>query len=163
MRVVGLVCVVHGAVTLSGLHGVHRLVRMGSLAGFRRRARRLLVLGVRSRGSGGAGFPGQDVGVPAPPRPNAPTAVQRVHAYVKEAVIAGDFAVVGNDVFEVTVEVLDRILSPGGEMVTVVLGEGGADGVEEHLTEHLRQARPDVDLVVYDGGQENYPLFIAVE
>lgn len=34
----------------------------------------------------------QDVGVPAPPRPNAPTAVQRVHAYVKEAVIAGDFA-----------------------------------------------------------------------
>ncbi len=58
---------------------------------------------------------------------------------------------------------LDRILSPGGEMVTVVLGEGGGEGVEAHLTEYLRQSRPDVDLVVYDGGQENYPLFIAVE
>lgn len=78
-------------------------------------------------------------------------------------VIAGDFAVIGDNVFEVAVAVLDRILSPGGEMVTVVLGEGGAEGVEAHLTEHLRQARPDVDLVVYDGGQENYPLFIAVE
>jgi dihydroxyacetone kinase-like predicted kinase len=78
-------------------------------------------------------------------------------------VIAGDFAVIGESVADVTIAVLDRILSPGGEMVTVVLGEGGAGSVEAQLTEHLRQARPDVDLVVYDGGQENYPLFIAVE
>lgn len=34
----------------------------------------------------------KDVGVPAPPHQPAPTAVQRVHAYVKEAVIAGDMA-----------------------------------------------------------------------
>ena len=53
MRVVGLVPV------------VHRLGRMGSLAGFRSRGRRLLVLGVRSVWSRGAGFPGQDIGVPA--------------------------------------------------------------------------------------------------
>ena len=44
---------------------VHRLVRMGGIAGFRSRGRRLLVLGVRSVWSRGAGFPGQDIGVPA--------------------------------------------------------------------------------------------------
>ena len=48
-------------------------------------------------------------------------------------------------------------------MVTVVLGEGDSEGVEARVTEYLRQERPEVDLVVYDGGQENYPLFIAVE
>ncbi len=78
-------------------------------------------------------------------------------------VVAGDFAVVGQDVREVTIAVLDRILSPAGEMVTVVLGDGADDDVEAHLSAYLRQSRPEVDLVVYDGGQENYPLFIAVE
>lgn len=34
----------------------------------------------------------QDVGVPAPPNAPAPTAVQRVHAYVKEGVMAGELA-----------------------------------------------------------------------
>ena len=43
---------------------VHRLVRMGGIAGCRSRGRRLLVLGVRSGWSRGAGFPGEDVGVP---------------------------------------------------------------------------------------------------
>lgn len=78
-------------------------------------------------------------------------------------VIAGDFAVVGDQLVDVTYEVLDRILSPAAEMVTVVLGEGADPQLEEIIGGHLHTVRPDVDLVVYDGGQENYPLFIAVE
>jgi DAK2 domain fusion protein YloV len=78
-------------------------------------------------------------------------------------VVAGDFAVVGRDILEVTYEVLGRILSPGGEMVTVVFGEGADPQLEKSISAHLRTLRPDVDLVVYDGGQENYPLFVAVE
>ena len=77
--------------------------------------------------------------------------------------VAGDFAVVGQDILDVAYEVLGRILSPAGEMVTVVFGEGADPLLEESISEHLRALRPDVDLVVYDGGQENYPLFIAVE
>jgi fatty acid kinase len=71
--------------------------------------------------------------------------------------------VVGQDVLDVTYEVLERILSPAGEMVTVVFGDGADPILETQIGEHLRQLRPDVDLIVYDGGQENYPLFIAVE
>ncbi|MEJ7633223.1 DAK2 domain-containing protein [Aeromicrobium sp.] len=78
-------------------------------------------------------------------------------------VVAGDFAVVGRDILAVAYEVIDRILSPAGEMVTVVMGQGAEGMIEESISEYLRTMRPDVDLVVYDGGQENYPLFIAVE
>jgi dihydroxyacetone kinase-like predicted kinase len=78
-------------------------------------------------------------------------------------VVAGDFAVVGQDILAVAYEVIDRILSPAGEMLTVVTGEGAEGLIEESIAEYLRTLRPDVDLVVYDGGQENYPLFIAVE
>ncbi|MET0930096.1 MAG: DAK2 domain-containing protein [Aeromicrobium sp.] len=78
-------------------------------------------------------------------------------------VVTGDFAVVGDDVLEVARQVIDRILSPAGEMVTVVLGEGSDPLYEDAIGDYLRQTRPDVDLLVYDGGQENYPLFIAVE
>lgn len=78
-------------------------------------------------------------------------------------VVTGDFAVIGDDVLAVAYEVIDRILSPAGEMVTVVMGEGSDAGYESSLRDYLRALRPDVDLVVYDGGQENYPLFVAVE
>jgi len=78
-------------------------------------------------------------------------------------VVAGDFAVIGSDLATVTEEVLERILSPAAEMVTIVLGEGGDRAVEQQIEEYLRQSRPDVDLIVYEGGQENYPLFLAVE
>ena len=78
-------------------------------------------------------------------------------------VVAGDFAVVGQDILAVAYEVIDRILSPAGEMLTVVMGEDAEGLIEESISEYLRTLRPDVDLVVYDGGQENYPLFIAVE
>ena len=78
-------------------------------------------------------------------------------------VVTGDFAVIGDDVLQVAYEVIDKILSPAGEMVTVVLGEGSDPLYAESIREYLRGVRPDVDLVVYDGGQENYPLFIAVE
>jgi dihydroxyacetone kinase-like predicted kinase len=78
-------------------------------------------------------------------------------------VVTGDFAVIGDDVLAVAYEVLDRILSPAAEMATVVLGEGSDPFYADAIREHLRALRPDVDLMVYDGGQENYPLFIAVE
>jgi len=83
-------------------------------------------------------------------------------------VIAGDFAVIGGDVAEVTQLVLERILSPAAEMVTIVRGEAllqpdGDGSVIRQVEDYLREARPDVDLVVYEGGQENYPLFLAVE
>ena len=40
-------------------------------------------------------------------------------------VIAGDFAIVGQDAHTVAVDVIERLLGGGGELVTIVAGAGG--------------------------------------
>jgi uncharacterized protein len=78
-------------------------------------------------------------------------------------VVEGDFAVVGDDLGTVAREVLDRLLGGGGELVTLVRGADATDSLVDSAVKHVRSTRPDVDAVVYDGGQQRYPLLIAVE
>jgi DAK2 domain fusion protein YloV len=77
-------------------------------------------------------------------------------------VIEGDFVLVGDDLFTVATSVLQRLLGGGGELVTMVAGaESG--GLAERCASYLSSNHPTVDVVVYDGGQERYPLLVAVE
>jgi DAK2 domain fusion protein YloV len=78
-------------------------------------------------------------------------------------VVAGDFAFVGSDLDQVACDVVDRLLSPGVEMLTLVTGADTDPGLAERVAQHVRDQRVDVEVVVYDGGQEHYPLFVAVE
>ena len=79
-------------------------------------------------------------------------------------VIDGDFVVVGDDLGAVGVDVLGRLLSSGGELVTIVSGEGDADGaLAAACAAWVQEHHPVVDVVVYDGGQERYPLLVSVE
>jgi hypothetical protein len=77
-------------------------------------------------------------------------------------VVAGDFAVVGSDLRGVAIEILERLLGGGGELVTLVSGVG-SDGLADHCEAYLRQHHAVVDVVVYDGGQDRYPLLVSVE
>jgi hypothetical protein len=77
-------------------------------------------------------------------------------------VIEGDFAVVGQDLVAVATEVLERMLGAGGELVTLV-GGAGADGLARHCEEYVADRHAHVDVVVYDGGQDRYPLLMSVE
>ncbi|WP_084151828.1 DAK2 domain-containing protein [Nocardioides halotolerans] len=78
--------------------------------------------------------------------------------------IGGDFVVVGHDLTDVAHDVLGRLLGGGGEMVTLVSGEDDADGaLAQACAAWLEEEHPAVDVVVYDGGQERYPLLVAVE
>lgn len=77
-------------------------------------------------------------------------------------VIAGDFAVVGDDLGEVALVVLDRLLAAGGELVTLVSGDSGG-GLAEKASAWVEAEHPHVDVVVYDGGQERYQLLMSVE
>jgi hypothetical protein len=77
-------------------------------------------------------------------------------------VVAGDFAVVGSDLRAVAIEILERLLGGGGELVTLVAG-AASDGLTEHCEAYLRQHHAVVDVVVYDGGQDRYPLLMSVE
>jgi uncharacterized protein len=76
--------------------------------------------------------------------------------------VEGDFVLVGDDLFGVAVEVLERLLGGGGELVTVVAGAGGED-LAQRCAAHVASTHPTVDAVVYDGGQERYPVLLGVE
>jgi uncharacterized protein len=77
-------------------------------------------------------------------------------------VVEGDFVVVGDALFTVATDVLERLLGGGGELVTVV---AGADGEElaARCSAYLSSSHPTVDVVVYAGGQPRYPLLFGVE
>ncbi|GEL19275.1 DAK2 domain-containing protein [Pseudonocardia asaccharolytica] len=56
-----------------------------------------------------------------------------------------------------------RMLAPGGELVTALLGADADDELGERLAEDLRRTHPEVDVLVYRGGQTDYPLMLGVE
>jgi len=76
--------------------------------------------------------------------------------------IEGDFVLVGGDLFTVAVEILERLLGGGGELVTIVSGADAGD-LADRCAAHLAARHPTVDVVVYEGGQDRYPLLIGVE
>jgi dihydroxyacetone kinase-like predicted kinase len=78
-------------------------------------------------------------------------------------VIAGDFAVVGDDLETVATDVLERLLAGGGELVTIVAGADDADALAARCAAVVEERHPHVDVVVYDGGQQRYPLLMSVE
>jgi DAK2 domain fusion protein YloV len=79
--------------------------------------------------------------------------------------IDGDIALIGDSPDDVARALTDRMLSAGGELVTLLCADDPLPGgpVAEAVREHLHQTRRDVEVVVYDGGQAHYPLLIGVE
>ncbi|MFD5815007.1 DAK2 domain-containing protein [Streptomyces sp. NPDC127038] len=77
--------------------------------------------------------------------------------------IDGDVAVIGTDVTATAEAVLDRMLSAGGEMVTLVLGDEAPESITAHLETRVREAYLAVDTVVYRGGRQGALLLIGVE
>ena len=79
-------------------------------------------------------------------------------------VVAGDFVVVGADLFTVATDILERLLAGGGELVTIVSGADDPEGsLATRCAGYVEEHHPVVDVVVYDGGQQRYPLLLCVE
>lgn len=78
-------------------------------------------------------------------------------------IVEGDFALVGGTREAVAVAVVERLLAGGGELVTLVTGDGCGDDLVQYVADRLDRLRPDVELVVYDGGQPRYLVLIGVE
>lgn len=76
--------------------------------------------------------------------------------------VEGDFVRIGHDLEVVARDVLDTLLSGGGELVTLVSGVGGAE-LAGRVAAYVEASRPGVDVLVYEGGQVRYPLLLAVE
>ncbi|MFI9117937.1 DAK2 domain-containing protein [Streptomyces bikiniensis] len=77
--------------------------------------------------------------------------------------IEGDVAVIGKDLTETARTVLDRMLSAGGELVTLVVAGDTPPGLAADLEQHVRRGYLAVDTVTYHAGAEAPPLLIGVE
>jgi DAK2 domain fusion protein YloV len=78
-------------------------------------------------------------------------------------VLGGDIVTVGGDLLEVAQDVMGRLLSSGGELVTVVTGEDAPHGLADEVARWLGREHRDVEVTLIDGGQPHYPLLLGVE
>jgi len=77
-------------------------------------------------------------------------------------VVDGDFVAVGPDLDAMATEIIERLIGGGGDLVTLVQG-ADSPGLAERCAAYVEAQHPLVDVVVYDGGQERYPLLLSVE
>jgi dihydroxyacetone kinase-like predicted kinase len=85
----------------------------------------------------------------------------------------GDLALVGRigdqpvaagaDQRAVAVAVLDRLLAPGAELVTLLSGQAADPNLHEQVAADLRGTRPALEVVCYDGGMAGAILLIGAE
>ncbi|UOY01497.1 DAK2 domain-containing protein [Blastococcus sp. PRF04-17] len=73
----------------------------------------------------------------------------------------GDVVVIGDDLGAVACELLDRLLSAGGEMATLVVGPD--DDLGDRVCRHLSTAHPTIEVIRYGGGPSGVPLQVGVE
>ena len=78
-------------------------------------------------------------------------------------VVDGDIAFLGSDLEDSAHDVLERLLSAGGELVTLLVGADADPALAPAVAARLGRDRPEVEVVVLDGGQPVYPLLIGVE
>ncbi len=78
-------------------------------------------------------------------------------------IIDGDVAHLGTDIDTTAAVVLDRLLAGGGELVTLVTGRDAEPGLAARTSAALLRERPELEVVVVDGGQPVYPLLVGVE
>lgn len=78
-------------------------------------------------------------------------------------VVEGDIVEIGDDAAQVVARVLNRLLSTGGEIVTLLTGDQVPSGLVEQASAALLREQPALDIVVIDAGQPLWPLIIGVE
>jgi uncharacterized protein len=77
--------------------------------------------------------------------------------------VDGEVHIIGGDLVEVAVRLVDRMLGGGGELVTLVLGADAPAGLDEHLRTHIGQSWPFAEVQSITGGQPRYHLLVGVE
>jgi hypothetical protein len=58
-------------------------------------------------------------------------------------------------------DVLERLLEPGADVLTILAGEA-VEGVDD-LVSFLSEEHPALEIEVHDGGQPHYPLLFSAE
>lgn len=78
-------------------------------------------------------------------------------------IVEGDVVEIGSEITSVAAALLARMLSVGGELVTIVEGEGAPADFSDRVLSGLRREHPGIEIISYSGGQPLWPLIIGVE
>ncbi|BCJ57983.1 DAK2 domain-containing protein [Micromonospora endophytica] len=79
------------------------------------------------------------------------------------ALVEGEVHLIGVDLVDTCVALVDRMLGGGGELVTLLVGADAPEGLAEAVRTHLARRWPFVEVQAYQGGQPRYPLLVGVE
>ncbi|MFI7079866.1 DAK2 domain-containing protein [Micromonospora sp. NPDC049903] len=79
------------------------------------------------------------------------------------ALVEGEVHLIGTDLVQTSVALVDRMLGGGGELVTLLVGADAPDGLAEAVRTHIVGRWPFVEVHTYPGGQPHYPLLVGVE
>ena len=77
--------------------------------------------------------------------------------------VEGDVVVIGTSMAEVAWQVVERLLTPGGELLTLIRGLAADDNLLPDLTARVRQMSRPLDVEIVNGEQPGYPLLLGVE
>ncbi|HET7899691.1 MAG TPA: DAK2 domain-containing protein [Candidatus Nanopelagicales bacterium] len=78
-------------------------------------------------------------------------------------IVEGDVVEIGDSVEDVAARVIARLMSAGGELVTLLRGSEAEPGITDALARRTRREHPGAEVVAYDGGQPFWPLILGVE
>ncbi|TYC04750.1 DAK2 domain-containing protein [Micromonospora sp. WP24] len=79
------------------------------------------------------------------------------------ALVDGEVHLIGVDLVDTCVAMVDRMLGGGGELVTLISGAEAPDGLVDAVRAHVGRRWPFVEVQAYPGGQPHYPLLVGVE
>ncbi|MEU8153590.1 DAK2 domain-containing protein [Micromonospora sp. NPDC048986] len=79
------------------------------------------------------------------------------------ALVEGEVHLIGADLTDTCVAVVDRMLGGGGEMVTLLAGVDAPAGLTDAVRAHVARRWPFVEVHAYPGGQPFYPLLVGIE
>lgn len=75
----------------------------------------------------------------------------------------GDIVEIGATYDEAGKAIVRRMLDRGGELLTIVTGEGSDEDLLESIMAEVEEVSPDVEVEVVRGGQPLWPLIIGLE
>ena len=78
-------------------------------------------------------------------------------------VVDGEIVLIAPDLAVGALWLAHRMLVGGGELVTVLLGDGVPAGLADGLVADLHRTHPEVDVIVHRGGPAAHPLELGVE
>ncbi|MCB9412891.1 MAG: DAK2 domain-containing protein [Actinobacteria bacterium] len=77
--------------------------------------------------------------------------------------VDGEIVVIGDDTDTVARTVVDRLVSGGTELITLVVGIDARDEQVQQLAEHATTAHPQLEVEVLPGGQPHWPFILGAE